>query len=94
MKAIRSSETSVDARTTQRHIPEDDILHSYRCESLKSYILTYLSEKKATMENPTISINKNTRNNNKHHQNTTPSNLISNPNNSGALILISIQITF
>jgi hypothetical protein len=28
MKAIRSPETSVNARSTQRHIPEDDILHS------------------------------------------------------------------
>jgi hypothetical protein len=37
MEAIRSSETSVDARSTQRHIPEDDILHSHCCESLKSY---------------------------------------------------------
>jgi hypothetical protein len=37
MEAIRSSETSVNARFTQRHIPEDDILHSHGCESLKSY---------------------------------------------------------
>jgi hypothetical protein len=37
MEAIRSSETSVDPRSTQRHIPEDNILHSHRCESLKSY---------------------------------------------------------
>jgi hypothetical protein len=29
MVAIRSSETSVNARSTQRHIPEDDILHRY-----------------------------------------------------------------
>jgi hypothetical protein len=36
--AIRSSETSVNARSTQRHIPEDGILHSHRCENLKSYI--------------------------------------------------------
>jgi hypothetical protein len=36
MEAIRSSETSVNARSTQRHIPEDDILHSHRCENLKS----------------------------------------------------------
>jgi hypothetical protein len=28
MEAIRSSETKVDARSTQRHIPENDILHS------------------------------------------------------------------
>jgi hypothetical protein len=37
MEAIRSSETSVNARSTQRHIPEDGILHSHRCGSLKSY---------------------------------------------------------
>jgi hypothetical protein len=36
-EAIRSSGTLVNARSTQRHIPEDDILHSHRCESLKSY---------------------------------------------------------
>jgi hypothetical protein len=29
MESIRSSETSVDARSTQRHIPEDDILVVY-----------------------------------------------------------------
>jgi hypothetical protein len=37
MEAIRSSETSVKTRPTQRHIPEDDILHSHLCENLKSY---------------------------------------------------------
>jgi hypothetical protein len=42
MEAIRSSETSVNIRPTQRHIPEDDIIHSHRNESLKSYILTYV----------------------------------------------------
>jgi hypothetical protein len=36
MEAIRSSETSVNTRSAQRHIPEDDILHSHRCESFKS----------------------------------------------------------
>jgi hypothetical protein len=36
MEAIRSFETSVNARSTQRHIPEDDSLHSHRCENLKS----------------------------------------------------------
>jgi hypothetical protein len=44
MEAIRSSETSVNTRTTQRHIPEDDILHSHRCESLKSYIIHVLHQ--------------------------------------------------
>jgi hypothetical protein len=39
MEVIRSSATSVNASCTQRHIPEDDILHSHCCESLNSYIL-------------------------------------------------------
>jgi hypothetical protein len=38
MEAIWSSETSVETqRTTPSHIPEDDTLHNYRCENLKSY---------------------------------------------------------
>jgi hypothetical protein len=37
MEAIRSSETSVLTRATQRHTPEDGILHSYFCENLKTY---------------------------------------------------------
>jgi hypothetical protein len=37
MEAIRSSETSVHRSSIQRHIPEDGILHSHRCENLKSY---------------------------------------------------------
>jgi hypothetical protein len=36
MEAIRSSETSVNAITTQRRILED-ILHSQRCQNPKSY---------------------------------------------------------
>jgi hypothetical protein len=32
----RFSETSVHTRSTQRHIPEDGILHSHRHENLKS----------------------------------------------------------
>jgi hypothetical protein len=38
MEAIRSSETSFHIRSTQRHIPEDGILHSHRNENLKSYL--------------------------------------------------------
>jgi hypothetical protein len=36
MEAIRSSETSLLTRTTQRNIPEDGILHSNCYDSLKS----------------------------------------------------------
>jgi hypothetical protein len=38
IEAIHSSETSVHIRSTQRHIPEDDILHSNLCETLRSYV--------------------------------------------------------
>jgi hypothetical protein len=34
----RLSETSVYNKPTQGHISEDGILHSHRCDSLKSYI--------------------------------------------------------
>jgi hypothetical protein len=43
MEAIRSSETSVQfTRSTQRHIPEDSIVHSYRRENLRSYTFLML----------------------------------------------------
>jgi hypothetical protein len=29
----------VTTRSTQRHFPEDGILHSHRCENLKSYVI-------------------------------------------------------
>jgi hypothetical protein len=38
MEAINSSETSVPTRVARLIIPEDDILHRYRRENLKSYI--------------------------------------------------------
>jgi hypothetical protein len=38
METIRSSETSVLARATQRNTPEDCILHSHCRENLKYYI--------------------------------------------------------
>jgi hypothetical protein len=40
-EALRSSETSVLTRTTQRDIPEDDILHSPRRENLTSNNFLY-----------------------------------------------------
>jgi hypothetical protein len=42
MEAIRSSETSVNPRSTPRHIPEDNILHSHRCENLKSTFFIFI----------------------------------------------------
>jgi hypothetical protein len=43
MEAIRSSEASVYfTGSTRRHIPEDGILHSHRCENLKSYKYVFI----------------------------------------------------
>jgi hypothetical protein len=45
-RKIRERRTSagrwLQTKPTQRHIPEDDILHSHSCESLKSYKITLL----------------------------------------------------
>jgi hypothetical protein len=37
-EALRSSETSVQTRSTWRHAPKDGILHSHRRENLRSYL--------------------------------------------------------
>jgi hypothetical protein len=41
MEAMRSSETSVLTRATQRNISENDILHSHRSEKMKSHTEKY-----------------------------------------------------
>jgi hypothetical protein len=40
MEALRSSETSVLTRGKWRNITEDGILHSHRCEDLRSHKLS------------------------------------------------------
>jgi hypothetical protein len=44
LEAIRSSETSVLKIATRRDSPEDNILHSYRRENLKSSVVESMSQ--------------------------------------------------
>jgi hypothetical protein len=42
VEALLSAETYVLKIATRRNIPEDDILHSHRCENHKSYTAFYV----------------------------------------------------
>jgi hypothetical protein len=62
MEAIRSSETSVHTRSTQRHIPEDGILLSHRSENLKFLELHTCyrySKRSPSIDNPDFLVTRN-----------------------------------
>jgi hypothetical protein len=42
MEALHTSKTSVPTRATQRHIPENDILHSHYLENIKSFKVNHV----------------------------------------------------
>jgi hypothetical protein len=57
MEVIRSSETSVHIRITQRYIPEDGNFHNCHFENLKSYIVLYrIFQKKIYNDIPNVNV--------------------------------------